>query len=258
MNIVESVKETDFYNHRPMTNYTEETSLEAIDNYVDYRKSAGVLLMFMVVLGEDTFLKGLSYYIKDMQYKNAVPDDLTRGLQRAVDESNVLPKALPVKTILDSWHLQGGVPIITASRSSPTTVRLIQHRHQEQYRNTSLSNWYIPLTFTESANVSFESSMAQDWFRGDTDHHEITISADSSWYLLNPNRTFYYQVNYDVNNWQQIAKALHDPEQRKQIPVVNRANLIDDTLQLANEGFLEMNVAFAILDYLRQETDDLP
>lgn len=214
--------------------------------------------MFMVALGEDTFLRGLSYYIKDMQYKNAIPDDLSRGLQHAVDESNVLPKELPVKTILDSWHLQGGVPIITTTRSSPTTVKLIQHRYQEHYPNSSLSNWYIPLTFTESANVSFESSMAQDWFRGDTDQHEVTISADSSWYLLNPNRTFYYQVNYDVNNWQQIAKALKNPEQRKQIPVKNRAILIDDTLQLADNGFLEMTVAFQILNYLRQETDKRP
>lgn len=134
----------------------------------------------------------------------------------------------------------------------------MQKKYGNVDTNTSQTHFYIPITYTESVNASFESASAQDWFHGDSDQHEITISADSSWYLLNKNQSSYYRVNYDENNWRNLASVLNDPEQYKQIPVMNRAQLIGDSLDLASRGHLNLTIAFEMMKYLTHETDNFP
>lgn len=116
--IATELKDNDIWDDRPMTQYKEDIRLWDIETDVNYRKSATVLRMLMLALGEETFMRGLRYYLLDMQYQNAITDDLSEAIQRAVDESNGLPKGLSIKSIFDSWTLQGGLPLITATRDS--------------------------------------------------------------------------------------------------------------------------------------------
>lgn len=252
------LKDNDVWEDRPMTTYKEDIHLWDLTTDINYRKSAVVLRMLMLALGEETFIKGLRYYLQDKQYQNVLTDDLSEAIQRAVEESNELPKGLSIKDIFDSWTLQGGLPLITATRDSPTKVTLTQKKYDNIDRNTSQTHFYIPITYTESVNASFESVSAQDWFHGDSDQHEITINEESTWYLLNKNQSSYYRVNYDEKNWRNLASVLNDPEQFTQIPVMNRAQLIGDSLDLASRGHLNLTVAFEILKYLTHETDDIP
>lgn len=68
----------------------------------------------------------------------------------------------------------------------------------------------------------------------------------------------YYKVNYDNNTWDKIISALNSSEDRKIIPVANRAALIDDLMSLGFAGLLDYRIVFSGLKYLAQETNYIP
>ena len=69
-------------------------------------------------------------------------------------------------------------------------------------------------------------------------------------------KTGYYRVNYDEANWRMLIKALN--EDHTQIHVINRAQLIDDALNLAKAGLLSYEIALGVTSYLEKETEYIP
>jgi aminopeptidase N len=66
----------------------------------------------------------------------------------------------------------------------------------------------------------------------------------------------YYRVNYDAANWNLIINELltnHD-----NIPPLNRAQLLDDALNLARAGKLPYSIALTLTTYLQRDNDYLP
>lgn len=54
-------------------------------------------------------------------YANAEQDDLWKFLTAAAHQDGTLPQDVAVKTIMDTWTLQKGLPIIKVTRSSGGT-----------------------------------------------------------------------------------------------------------------------------------------
>jgi len=63
-------------------------------------------------------------------------------------------------------------------------------------------------------------------------------------------------VNYDKDNWNLIIKELH--ESHNNIPPLNRAQLLDDALNLARAGKLPYSVALDLTMYLEHDKDYIP
>jgi ERAP1-like C-terminal domain len=74
--------------------------------------------------------------------------------------------------------------------------------------------------------------------------------------LFNVNQFAFYRVNYNVDNWRALAKALR--ENPRIFDVKTFAQLIDDSLNLAREGFLSYTIVFDMLMDLKLETQFLP
>lgn len=66
----------------------------------------------------------------------------------------------------------------------------------------------------------------------------------------------YYRVNYDVTLWNALTNALSN--NHTTIDVLNRAQIVDDALNLARAGEISYAQAFRIVDYLRNETEYYP
>lgn len=65
-----------------------------------------------------------------------------------------------------------------------------------------------------------------------------------------------YKVNYDVQNWELLIKTML--EKSETIPVLNRVQLIDDSMDMAASGNLDYSIALKLLTYLVGETEYLP
>ena len=70
-----------------------------------YQKGGSVLRMLEQYLGAETFRNGIRLYLKRHSYANTVTSDLWD----AIEESS----GQPVRSIMDSWILQGGHPLVT-------------------------------------------------------------------------------------------------------------------------------------------------
>lgn len=74
-------------------------------------------------------------------------------------------------------------------------------------------------------------------------------------YLVNVKATGYYRVNYDDENWNSLITVLKN---RGQINKLNRAQLIDDIMNLARGNRVKYDLALNLLTYLKVEDDFHP
>lgn len=66
-----------------------------------------------------------------------------------------------------------------------------------------------------------------------------------------------YRVNYDAENWSLLASTLNSPNYTD-INVLNRAQLLIDSMDLAQMGDLSYDLALKLMTYLRNEKEYLP
>ncbi|KAJ3593591.1 hypothetical protein NHX12_005925 [Muraenolepis orangiensis] len=73
--------------------------------------------------------------------------------------------------------------------------------------------------------------------------------------VLSPER-HYLVVNYDPDNWERLLRLLHTDHQA--IPIINRAQLLDDAFNLARAKVINTTLALRITGYLSKEKDYIP
>ncbi|NXD38241.1 AMPN Aminopeptidase, partial [Copsychus sechellarum] len=219
---------------------------------IAYSKGAAVLRMLSSFLSEDVFKKGLQSYLHTFSYNNTVYTDLWTHLQQAVVENGVL---LPgsVSYVMDRWTLQMGFPVVTVN----TTDGAISQKHFLLDPNSTVDRpsdfnyiWIIPITWmtgTGQENKGWLSEVSEI-------NNNFKIS--STWVLLNLNVTGYFRVNYNQENWDRLLSQL--ASDWTVIPVINRAQIIDDAFNLARAKYVNVTLALNTTLFLSRETEYLP
>lgn len=65
-------------------------------------------------------------------------------------------------------------------------------------------------------------------------------------------------MNYDQKNWELLIKIMKDPYRFRDIHLINRAQLIDDAMNLALTGRLDYKIALDVTSYLAHERSYVP
>ena len=114
----------------------------------------------------------------------------------------------------------------------------------------------MPITFAP-AGGNFNDTYPKAWLREDQERSKVSGLPDSETAVVfNVQETGYYRVNYDKKNWQMIAKQLE--KDHLSIHVVNRAQIIDDAINLAKSGHLDYQTALSVTGYLSKEVEYAP
>ncbi|XP_060526667.1 aminopeptidase N [Cylas formicarius] len=219
---------------------------------ISYSKGASIIRMMQHFLGQEVFHKGLNTYLKNRMYGSAEQDDLWYTLTQESQASKSLPDGTTVKQIMDTWTLQTGYPIVTAMRQPDRSVTLIQQRflldRDEQHEDDTL--WWVPITILDS-----QDRQTNAWLSNVKETTvENALDADVSWFLINVNQTGYYRVNYEVENWKKLMNQLLGNGHVIFTPT-NRAQMLDDALNLAFAGYLSYDVALNVTKYLVNERE---
>lgn len=161
---------------------------------------------------------------------------------------------------MDTWTLQTGFPVVKVSLEKHL-VSLEQERFV--YSNTSKEDndplWWIPVSFTTSEELNFNKTQPSKWIpRTKKYQFEDSILGHSSWHIFNIQQTGYYRVNYELKNWISITSHLTNFQDFKKIGPTNRAQLIDDSMNLARGGYLPYEIALNLTTYLQLEDDYVP
>ncbi|XP_056008322.1 putative aminopeptidase-2 isoform X2 [Ostrea edulis] len=222
--------------------------------------------MLRFFMGEQTFLKGLQDYLQEKKYSNAFHDDLFNALdQRAQTEGKHFPAN--IKDIMDTWISQMNYPVVKVTKSSSGAVHVEQKRFLVNDPSTDPGQfvskfnyiWKVPFTFRTSDDGNFDVSDADVKWIMDSGNDILGSSyptGQGKWILGNVHQYGFYRVNYDDDNWMALMNQLK--QQHTKIPLLNRAQIINDVWNLVKAGEVSVDVALHSLEYLDTEKDYVP
>jgi aminopeptidase N len=111
-------------------------------------------------------------------------------------------------------------------------------------------------------SFSLQLKQAQDWLSCSDDKQPLpkqieNLPDENNWVIFNIQLAGLYKIKYDKRNYKLIVKALNSPE-FTDIHIINRAQLIDDAMDLAWTGEQDYGIALAMINYLKQENEYIP
>ncbi|KFW65314.1 Aminopeptidase N, partial [Pygoscelis adeliae] len=210
-------------------------------------QGASVLRMLSDFLTEDVFKKGLQSYLHTFAYGSTTYMDLWSHLQKAVMENNVsLPNT--ISDIMDRWTLQMGFPVVTVNTLTGDVRQdhfLLDPTSVVERPSVFNYTWIVPITWKTR-----ETTGDRYWLT----KHSGTVGPD--WLLVNLDVSGYFRVNYNPENWNQLLRQLSTNHQA--IPVINRAQIIDDAFNLARAKYINVTLALDTTRFLSRETAYMP
>ncbi|XP_072321578.1 aminopeptidase Ey-like [Eucyclogobius newberryi] len=220
---------------------------------ITYSKGAAVLRMLSNFITEDVFSKGLHTYLDTFQYQNTVYQDLWMHLQMAVDSSSIkLPGS--IEEIMNRWILQMGFPVVTIN----TQTGEMTQKHFLLDPDTPVDKpspfnyeWIVPVTWTKNG-----AAENQFWLIVKSAINNEIKTAPGEWLVANIDMKGFYRVNYDNENWERLLTKLST--KHEDIPVINRAQIIDDAFNLARAKIVDTTLALRTTAYLDKELQYMP
>ncbi|CAF1185611.1 unnamed protein product, partial [Didymodactylos carnosus] len=253
-----------FSSHPISVDVEHPDDINSIFDAISYDKGSSILRMIYTVVTEPTFYRGVSNYLNAFAYKNAVQDQLWQFMTDATS-SSILGGEV-IKTIMDTWTLQEGYPLLTVTRNytnNQATIR--QNRFTLDSNATNQTSryinpfkppfrWYIPYNYqSTNRNVSMF-----EWLKPNENKTIRVRAGFTDWLLFNINQFGFYRVNYDSDNWNRIITALKSPNYNTSFSSVTRSQLIDDAFNLARSRDLNAIVPLQLSTYLCNETEYIP
>jgi aminopeptidase N len=194
--------------------------VDQIFDHISYLKGSSVIRMLASHLGVETFLKGVSDYLKANTYGNAKTNDLWAALSKASGQD--------VNTFMDPWIKKIGFPVVTVAEE-PGQISVKQSRFLsggDVKPEEDETTWWIPMglkTGPEATDAKREALTAKE----DT-YRDI----DTSFYKLNDGQTGFYRTNLPPQRLVELSKSLD------KLSVTDKIGLIGDAgaMALAGEG----------------------
>uniref|UniRef100_A0A2A4J2H3 Aminopeptidase n=1 Tax=Heliothis virescens TaxID=7102 RepID=A0A2A4J2H3_HELVI len=263
LDIVHNVFQLDALNssHQLSVEVSASEEADAIFDKISYGKGSALLRMLNHVLKSDVFNSGVTNYLNSKMYGNAEQRDLWSALTSAARKTGDFDADVAV--VMDSWTLQTGFPVLIVTRNYENgTLHFTQERFvliNDTFGTQKSPIWWIPVSYTTASEKDFETTQPKLWLKGEKSLTvtNITMKPDD-WFIANVQQTGFYRVNYDLQNWKLLIKILKDPARFQEIHIINRAQLVDDAMNLALTGRLDYRTALDVTSYLSHERSYVP
>ncbi|KAF5358359.1 hypothetical protein D9756_001847 [Leucocoprinus leucothites] len=217
----------------------DSNRINQIFDSLSYCKAASVLRMLSSYVGQESFLKGVSIYLKSKIFGNSVTDDLWEGISKAA--------GIDVKATMDNWVKKIGFPVVTVTET-PGSIHVRQDRFLETGKGEGTNNeivWHLPLRIltVDSAGKAVIHNQTllterEQFFKLDT----------SKPYKLNAGSTGVYRVLYQP---QTLAKIAEEAVKDDSIFSLNdRMGLVYDIIALSSAGLAEISSALTLVNIL--------
>jgi tricorn protease interacting factor F2/3 len=199
---------------------------------ISYGKGAAVLRMMEEYVGEESFRKGVSAYLKKFSYSNAEGEDLWKSLEEA--------SGLPVSRVMHAWVTKPGFPLIDV-KTSKGQITLAQSRFLLR-GGSSKDLWPVPLTLRldgKEQSILLDREVQTMKARKQTD------------VLVNLRRKGFYAVKYDDETYDSLARRF------RMMHPHDEAGLVSDLYLLMQAGLVAPTLYFRFVSLCSKVGDPL-
>lgn len=186
---------------------------------ISYLKGCSIIRMLANHLGVETFLKGVSNYLKAHAYGNAKTQALWDALSKASGKD--------VDALMSPWISRVGHPVLTVTEE-PGQISIKQSRFLstgDVQADDDTTTWWVPL--------GLEGKKGQSGVVADlslTTKTETIRDVDDDFYKLNSGATGFYRVNYPPARLAKLSTQLD------RLGTEDKIAIIGSTADLAFSG----------------------
>ncbi|KAH8656940.1 aminopeptidase-like protein [Tricladium varicosporioides] len=213
--------------------------VDQIFDAISYLKGSSTIRMLATHLGQETFLKGVSSYLKAHAYGNATTSDLWSALSQASDQD--------VNALIDPWVRKIGFPVLTVSEE-PGQIGVKQSRYLstgDVAPEDDKTTWWVPLGIEGRVGTKGATSI------GLTKKEDIIRNIDDTFYKINKDNAGFYRTNYPP------ARLAKLSTQVDRLSISDKIGLIGDAGALSISGEAATPGLLAFVEGLQSETNYL-
>ncbi|KAB0392614.1 hypothetical protein E2I00_013469, partial [Balaenoptera physalus] len=194
----------------------------------------------------------------EVSYEKICPTDGTQRMdgfcsrgEHSSSSSHWRQEGLDVKTMMNTWTLQKGFPLITITVRG-RNVHVKQEHYVKGPDDAPETGylWHVPLTFITSNSDSVQRFLLK------TRTDVLILPEEVEWIKFNVGMNGYYIVHYEDDGWDSLTGLLKGTHTA--ISSSDRASLINNAFQLVSIGKLSIEKALDLSLYLKHETEIMP
>jgi len=214
---------------------------EGMFDILTYQKGCAVMRMLEQYVGEDGFRQGLRLYMATHAYGNTETADLWEAIEQATDQ--------PVRATMDTWILQGGFPLVSATLSADgTSVTLTQERFRllpdAAPDEADQPLWSVPIVLRTSAGDVRRGLLTER-------SHTFPLGAKADWLVMNAGGSGFYRVRYSL----ELLKGLLANLPAAALTPLERHALASDTHAAVLSGRAPVVGLFEVIRALADDDD---
>ncbi|CAH6720150.1 alanine/arginine aminopeptidase [[Candida] jaroonii] len=182
---------------------------------ISYAKGSSLLKMISVWLGEETFVKGVSNYLKKFKWGNTKTTDLWDCLSEASGKD--------VNNVMGVWTKNMGYPVVS--------VKELGNQEFEITQNRFLTTGDVKPEEDEIVYPVFLSIKTDEGIKNVELFEKSTkIKLDGDFFKINANQANIYRTAYELDRWVKLGSAAD------KLSVEDRVGLVTDAYALSTAG----------------------
>lgn len=211
--------------------------IDQIFDHISYLKGASIIRMLSATLGVETFIKGVSLYLKTHAFSNATTVDLWKALSTV--------SGVDVQSAMGNWTSKIGYPLLTVDQSGDSVSirqdRFLTSGDVQPEENQTI--WWTPLNILRS-DESVDSSVLNS---RKLDISEIVKG--SNFFKLNRDQIGAFRVNYSEKQLTSLS------EHAASLSNKDKVGLLADARATAFAGVGSTSGLLTLITAFGNETD---
>jgi puromycin-sensitive aminopeptidase len=224
---------------------------DEVDSMFDaltYEKGGSLLRMLEQYLGMERFREGVRRYLAAHRYANTETTDLWDAIEDAAE-------GLPIRALMDSWILQGGHPLVTASgdgsgvllTQAPFSYLPNADRPAGSGPSAIGSNWLVPVAMQRRPGAA--RSNGQPFHYDLLRSQPISVPAGEGTLVVNAGGNGVYRLRYEGALLEEVLAGFD------RLEPLERFRLVADTWACALAGSAPLEQFLTLVRRLEGEKD---
>ncbi|XP_030246660.1 membrane alanyl aminopeptidase-like, partial [Drosophila navojoa] len=241
---------------QPMTSAQVNINTPGDINYkferIAFAKAASVIRMWSILMGEENFKTAIRNFLREYRLSTVTPPMLYVHLT----ENWPKEQHVTLNALYYDFNIKVGYPrIIVSLDEDNQTFRFEQKRFLLNSTDGSNPNlrYTTPISWTTNLGRNFQNLTPNFYFESHETFYRGRMNKPFDWIIVNIKQAFYYRVHYQPPLLGRIQKALTKAD-HSEIPVENRAAIIDDLFNFALAELIDYVEVFEFMEYMSTET----